>query len=561
MLKITLIIFFLFVAFNMPGDRITLKNQNVIEGMIESEDDERVVIRTATGEMSIRRDNIETVDKQSLDVSYQHLADQHFDRRQYRQAATYYENAHNHNPDNMEVKERLEETREILDQEDTREFMRLQEEIDQKLEKLDTYQDREDFQSLIQHLEELRENPQTPEPLVHSIEETLPEVYLSFADFLMDRMNKRFAIDQLEKALEMQPDRQDVRRQLADLYATESALRSKALPLYKDLYDQTEDPEILQQIVSLSERLNQLLDNFRYVRAYHELDPEDSLAERTYRTSLQRSLEDFQRRNNYEGMKRVYQEMESIGKEVEQETYTKLDFQIKSRDAGSEDTEAIIEASRFARENDLIRDGFSFIGRHFFRNQDNEELRDEYYTYSEVMLDNAQQALRRGNYNDAIRIVDIIRQNFPDFEARDELASLLHEAELAKERQEEAIRDRAMRLAQRGDDYYRRGLSYIQQMRRRDYEDSYFDNPYREGLKWMQRAHDMYQQAIELDPELARPEYADLRTKIADTRQKLGELENMRRHLQFYRIQSRDHTEPYYDDYYDNDYDDELDYY
>lgn len=557
MLKKIFIIMVILALSTIFGDRIILQNQNIIEGMITSEDEDRVVIRTAAGELTINRNNIAELQKESLDVSYMHLANQHFERQQYEQAANYYEQAYRVNSINREARRRLEETHEILEEKEGQEHERLQAQINRRLQNIGNFQTNEEFEDLIQYLTTLSERRDTPESIRENIKQTLPDVYIDFADFLLDRMNKMYAIDQLEKALELDPDRMQAKKLLADLYATETLTRRKALEMYKELYDQTDDAQYLQNIVTISQRANLLLDNFKYVKAYYEENPDDRQAQRAYKNSLQLSLEDFQRRNNYNGMKRIYEEMEKLGEEVDPMEYKRIDFRLKARQASLDDVSSIIEASHFARENDLTREGFNFIRRYYQQNRSNETLQEEYYQYAEVMFEQAQNAINRRDYEETIRLADNIREYFPDFERKDDIASLLHKAELEKEREKEAIRDRAMLLAQRGDDYYRRGQSYIQQMRRTDFEITHFDNPYREALKWMERARDMYQQSIQLDPELAYPEYADLRTKLADVNHKLMELHNMRRHRTFYRIESHDYTEPYYD--YD-DYD-ELDYY
>ncbi len=558
MLKRMLIFILILAVTGLFADRIILQNQNVLEGMIVSEDDESIVMRTAVGELTLNRNNIAEIQREELDISYQRLADQYFERRDYQRAADYYEQAYRINSLNTEARERLEETRQILEEEQARTHERLQERINQRLRSLDNFQSNSDFEELLQYLQSLLDRRDTPESIRASIRNSLPEVHMAFADFLLDRMNKMYAIDQLEKALELDANLQEARKLLADLYATESTTMRKAMELFKELYEETGETEYLRRIVTLSERFNLLLDNFKYVKAYYEEEADSTLAQRAYSNSLEVSLRDFQRRNNYEGMRRIYQEMEKMGQEVDPMEYTKIDFQLKARQASLDDIPAIMEASRFARENNLISQGFNLVRRYYQQNRSNENLQQEYYEYAELMLTQAQQALEQGNFEESIRLANNIREYFPDFEKKDAVSSILHRAELQREREKEAIRDRALRLAQRGDDYYRRGLSYMQQLRRTDYQVTHFDNPYREAISWMQRARDMYQQAMQLDPELAYPEYADLRTKITDVHYKLTELHNMRRLPSFYRIESHDYTDPYYDDY--DDYDDEMDY-
>lgn len=511
------------------ADVIILNNGNRIEGQLIAEDEFGYVMRNALGELTLPSSKVSKFTKEPLDKSYEEIGDQFFVRKEYAKAITYYENGLKVNSINFTLKDKLAKTKNLFIEKQSSTSIEQIKDIRTKLASYPNYTKNEEFADLMTFINAQLEDQELNPAVKKEIETKLPDIYYRYGLYLTDHMNLYLAIDYFQKTLEKEPDHVDAQKHLAELYENDPANIFKCINMNADLYDKTLDSRYLKKVVKFSDSYNILLDKFKYVKKYYELNPKDKVARDMYKKTLNLSLDAFKSKKNFQAMEKVYKELEGLGQKVDPKNYEVIEFYAKIRDVDTRDIESVLEPSAYARKKNLLDEGFNYIRKLYMRNRSNADIQKEYYLYADLNFQKIQKMFGPGNYQTCINDCLQIAEYFPEYEKAQQVISLRTKAELELEREKLEKQEEAKNLARRAREYFQRGLSYIQQLKNSNYESTSLDNAFQEAMTHMNRARKYCYDALEIDPTLRQPENEDLGTLLSDINLKIRELKNRQR--------------------------------
>jgi len=513
----------------MFADTIILKTgERRIGRVSESKSDpENILFETSVGEMRIPLNRIARIDKETDDVSYMYIARDFFQSKNYSKAAGYADKALKVNPQNKDAQKLIEDIQQAIKEEAKRHAIEHAREVDISLSnigKLINDNKLDEAQNLMDQIERLALSNQQKQTAT-SLKGRL---YYQLGLLRIDQMNPKGAVEYFEKALAIQPDNQDVFNQLLAIWKNDPAMTSKMIAIYEKRYESNPgNLEVARILTDLYFKERDMAKALPYLivlkRGTNVADPVTDERLRQVLTALHGNAAAEKKFDKAADYYKVLLEF------FPNEDPTPLYYdQYSSQLAtlGANDLDGHIKLGDFCKEHKLDEDARE---RYFYvlgLDAKNEKALAGLTYYASQELAEARDAFDRKEYDTTIYKVGQIAANYaklPDILAKAYELKERAENELRKETREKNAR--ALALARRGDEFYATAESHINSMMSMERKSgSLIVSDKEEAKKFLNRAIDTWQAALQIDPTLATRESEDLNTKLNDARARLMSL-------------------------------------
>ena len=527
MKKIVLI--FLILVFLIPflnADIVVFKTGDRKTGMvIESGSDPGYIIFISTaGEMKIPRSRISKITIESQDQSFLHIGRGYMGLKDYASAKENIERALKINPDNEEAKALLEQVQKEIKQEAARNKQQKSEKIDKNFEQVRELIKEQDFERALDLLKDI-ERSELSDSQKKEIKDVYFTLYYEWGLNSLDRLNPKAAAHYFERALTLKPKNQDVFNQLLSIWDKDPKMTVNVIAIYEQQYKvDPDDLEVNRKLADLYFRIRDFKSALPYlIKVHKKSKTRNPIVAERLRDSLGNLHTNAALDKKFELAAKYYREfLDSFPGEDPTPLYYYQYSQMR-QNVADDDLEAHVKLGDFCKEHYLDEEAKSEYFHVLQRDAENEKALKGLTEYALKDLQEAELTFRNKDYDATLYLINkIVAQYIKLPDILTTAYELKERAEIELRREEKEKKDRALRLALRGDEYYAEAKMHISHLksteRRSDFS---VVSDKEEAKKFLRRALNVWEAALQIDPTLAQTDKQDLDTKISDARIRL----------------------------------------
>jgi hypothetical protein len=544
---------FLSVALIMAGlstlvfaDIVVMVDGTRLEGRVEpvGARSDRVALISGTGRIELPKKRIKEVIEEDDATDWSRIGAQYLITKNYEDALRMFQKSLELNPGMEAAQSGLKDAQgaiELKNQELQREF---QQKMDVDLEeiadviKAEQY-DEKKFEDIARKLNEVLLSEEANDNQRQSARRLSRDLYLLWGFALFDRLDNKGAEDKYLKVQEMDPENEEARKKLLDIWQNDSSKRPEVLKArMKEL---NQDPNNLE--------LNKVVGDLLYEsRLYEEAIPplmkvnaaprfEGQGYDYKLKTSFQFAVEEAMRQQKIEEAINMLKEMFSLGLTQDRTQIDRLNYELAvSKLPDSEDYWNM--RARLARER-LSTPGLGGYKERELElilrsDPENLEAQQAFREIAEALISNIQNAFNGQDYLVARQKAEkflVKEQRFPDL--RDVAQDLYNRADIEAQRLLKQQREVAKQLADNAQVFYDKAQRDVQSMitqerLRQDASNATYNymNFKSSAIRNLNDAIDRWDMALEHDPSLGGVDSMDLKARISDANRQLRSLQS-----------------------------------
>lgn len=516
------------------ADVIVYKNGKVIKGLSETIPGEPDFIRVTTemGTLRIQRARIERIEEEPPAIGYIHIGDAHRNKGDFAAAMRMYQQALDLDPDNARARALIDETQAQIDQEQQlnrdQAIMKI-DEIAQQAHELIENNNHEEAEALLQNANDMVPTEEQRQQL----QKLISELYLSWAEARLDKLDKNGAERYLNLAVAANPENEAAIDHLLQLWEDNPAKREQSANVYETILEQHPDnqalrlklAEIYHDMDRFEDALHHYLQLYTTSEKYAGTQVEDRLVE-----LLDRMHRQYAREKQWDKAIKHYNMLATLDPNTDPTAVLYYQLFKRVSQLAREDYQQRLELAQWAEENGLDQYAEETYRELAESDEASQEVQDAAQTglnrFAQRQFEVAQIHFQNGQYSLARTLADQVRQNYPGAtQVVEEASQLIGKATVEVERERRQRGEIARTLVERGDEYYAQANFHFNNL----FNTERANNPRlisdrREAIKYYSLAIDAYQEALNSDPTLSQDPRSLVNIRLLESRQRLARL-------------------------------------
>lgn len=511
------------------ADVITLTNGKTMKGIVRDADSpNELVFIGVHGKLTMRRSRIREIKTESPGMGYVHIGDAFKARGELTDALASYRSGLGVEPDLALARERIKTVEAAIDERQSNRRRDQIQSIEAVMSQIQTAIAEGSFEqaeSMIEQADELVPTPSQSEALRGLV----GELYLRWAEFYLDRLNKPGAEEKLNLALAADADNEQVIAYLLRLWEDQPGKKERILQIYETVLDRKpEDMVLRRKVADLHYELGHLEDSVSlYLKIYETSDRfKSTMLEARILEVLGRLHRQFAMNQDFEQAIAFYQMRESMGGADNPQLLALYEYLNHARSIDGAGVEGRLEMAAFAEARRLDERALRDYRRALELVPDNEAALDALNRYALDLIGQAQYQYEHADYYLAKTLAERARSDFP--ESRE---AALRSAEIIARAQTEIVRDKrekrelSREYIKRGDEFFSRGEQFYRRITdTQQIVSSPVASDKSEAIRNFQYAIDAYETAQQLDPSLASEAGSLVEVQIRESRRRLRQL-------------------------------------
>ncbi|PKO15317.1 hypothetical protein CVU37_13225 [candidate division BRC1 bacterium HGW-BRC1-1] len=512
------------IAPTASADIIEMQGGSKQEGLIlrDIAAENQVTLRTASGDIAIPRSKIAKITKESEAAGQVRLGDQYMNSGNNAKALEAYRRAVELDANNADYAAKLKTAEGVhLDDKAQKQAARaaaMRQKIDQALV-LARDKKFEEAETL------MKENRPTDPADLPPYNKVLAEFYVMWGRDRLDRQDAGGAEVKAQAALDADRTNPDAQQILQKSWEGDPTKMAELVEIYR----KSTAPE---DRVNLADALYRLRNYDEALPLYMELYQTEKYHTKPIEGRV-RQMFDMQHRElaqkgDFQGALNSYKNFLAFSPDESTEPYAKYEYMVKVGQTQMDNADQRADLAAFAAER-----GLTDIAKEEYLNviqmaPDNPKAGAALQQFAQADLNYLNEFYSTGQYLMVAQKAPEIAKTYAMFPDVVKSANAMAErAAVEQVKEQKSKKQQATLLAQRGDEYYNQGLSYLSTYMSDNVDKSIrVFSPKTEATKYFQLALMAYQQALSIDPSLAAPTSYDLNRKIADAYAKYATLAN-----------------------------------
>lgn len=521
--------FFTIAALLCYGDIIWLKSGERQEGIITNESPDMITYVTAAGEIKIEKNRIQKIVNEPKDVGHIKIGDIYLSAQKYENAAEEYTSAVEINPDNKEAQKKLDFVRNKIQQINLTEKKKNEETVNNKLEKAKSLIADNNFDNAYDILNKLETKGQLNERQKNNLHLLFSDLYYHWGLDRIDKLDNDGAVAYFEKSKAYNPKNKDAQDQLIKLLENVPGRSDEALTAYLGILKVSPERTDLKLKVA---------DIYYNQKEYEKALPyytDIFTSGQFVNTPLSQKLKDCFKnviqnnvnQNNYDKAIEYTKEYNTLFKVTALKELYLLQYAGMKHKTKLGDIQGRINIITFLKEVGMDDEAKKEIKQVLLDDPRNPQALAFYNQYAEDVYRKAIAAFEKGDYQTAYELAQQVIEEYPQTTTLIEKASrLMEKADIEKRRQERQYKEKAKDLARNGDMYYNYALINIQNLKSTEVnKNTYLGSDRSEGIANLNRAIQLWNEALKIDSSLGGADSLDLINKINTAQGKLIDLQ------------------------------------
>lgn len=512
------------------ADVIVLTNGKTMKGIVQDADSpNELVFIGVHGRLTMRRSRVKEIKKESPGMGHVHIGDAFMARSEFTDALAAYQRGLGAEPDLALARERIKTVEEAIDE---RESNRRRDQIQSIEAEMSQIQAAiaegsfEQAEAMIEQADELVPTPTQSEALRGLV----GELYLRWAEFHLDRLNKPAAEEKLNLALAADADNEQVIAYLLRLWEDQPGKKERILQIYETVLERKPGDMVLRRKVGdLHYELGHLEDAVSiYLKIYESSNRfKSTTLEARIVEVLGRLHRQFAMNQDFEQAIAFFKMHESMGGEENPQLLALYAYLNYARSVDGASVEGRLELAAFAEERRLDERALRDYRRALELVPDNEAALDALNRYALDLIGQAQYQYEHADFYLAKTLAERARNDFP--ESRE---AALRAAEIVARAQTEIVRDKrekrelSREYIKRGDQFFSTGEQFFRRITdTQQIVSSPVASDKSEAIRYFQYAIDAYETAKQLDPSLSGEAGSLVDVQIRESRRRLRQLQ------------------------------------
>lgn len=505
------------------ADVIYLKDGERQTGLItlDRADLPTITLRTGSGQIAIRRDRIDRVERESEAISRMHVGDQFMDRGDFVQAAEEFRTGLKLDKDNADLKARFAKAEagiaglaEVAAKES-------EAQLNTTLEKVLQLTRDKQFEEAARLLR--ANEPAAGSPRADEFRKTYAKVYTEWGLDRIDRQDFTGAAEKLQLALKYDPASTVAKSQLIRVWEQDPTRLNEVAEYYKS----SSAPEDQIKLADIYFRMR----NYEAaLPIYLKILNEPALATQTIRDRVRQMYDMLHRQyadaGEYQKALDTYKAFLQYSPQEDPTPLARYEYMLRRAQTDMNDVAARVRLAAWAEQRglaDTARDEYFNVLK---MAPSNKAAQDAIRGYAAADIQEANDYFVEQQYLLAQQTTQQIARDYSMFsDIVNQAQQIQTKAAVEMQRVQQSRQQQAVALALRGDDYYNSALSYISAMMSTNVERSTrVFSPKQEATRYLARALYAWNTAMQIDPSLGAASSYDLTRKIQEAYSKYAVL-------------------------------------
>ncbi|MEN6625674.1 MAG: tetratricopeptide repeat protein [Candidatus Sumerlaeia bacterium] len=497
------------LAATARADVVTTNDNRQIKGIITQapQNDNRIVIQTARGTITIMRSRIKEIKEESKSAGHVHIGRELIQQNQYPQAINAFQQALQADPQNAEAQQGLDEAQLKLDEK--RKVTR-----EQAIVKIDDLRaqagkliEAGKFEDAEQMLVEAGKLVPTPDQR-REIKELISNLYLAWGIARQDKLDPVGAEEKYNLAVAANQQNEEAINKLLVLWESNPAKKDQVTRIYEQMVtNNPTDQNLRLKLADLYYDLGKYedaghhyLELFKNNDQYRGSKVEDRLIQTLDKLHLQ-----FAKEKNFDQAIKYYELLMTIDPNTDPAGTVYYQYLKRANELKPGDNDARMQLAQFAENNGLDKEAVQQYKQLVKIEKYREPAQTGLNRYAERRMIDAEAQFKRGNYQLASTLALQVRADFPTSEniAR-RITELLNVAQAQMQQQKQLRADQATKLIDDANEFKRQGDIAFNQIFYTQHENiPYLSSPRQEAIRYYNLAMQTYQEALRIDPSIA----------------------------------------------------------
>ncbi|MCE5228842.1 tetratricopeptide repeat protein [bacterium] len=513
------------------ADVITTTDNRTIKGIVTQnpETDNRIVIQTALGSITIQRSRIKEMKTEPKSQGYVHIGRDLLTRGNIPASINAFQQALAADPQNKEAQQALDDAQLKLDEhrKATREQAIVK--IDDLAKKARSLTDAQKFEEAEQMLSEASKLVPTPDQR-RAIKELISSLYYNWALAEEDKFHPTVAEEKYQLAIAANPQNGRAIEKLLRIWEKDPGKKDQVARIYEQMVQNNPgDKNLRQTLAELYYSLGKYEDaSHHYLELYKENGEqyrgsklEDHLIQSLDRLHLQ-----YAKEKKYDEAINYYKMLMTIDPNTDPGGIIYYEYLKRSNELKQGDNDARLALAQWAEKNGLDKEAITQYKLLFGVAKYRKEAQAGLDRYAERRMADAEAQFKRGNYQLASTLAQQVRSDFPNSEnVSRRITTLLNVAQAQMQQIQQAAADRAARLVDDANEFKRQADVAFNQIFYTQHQNiPYLSSPRQEAIRYYNLAIQTYEEAIRIDPTLTSNPRSVLMVRLQDCRDRIARL-------------------------------------
>ncbi|MCH8333254.1 hypothetical protein IIC65_04925 [Candidatus Sumerlaeota bacterium] len=339
-----------------------------------------------------------------------------------------------------------------------------------------------------------------------TLRELIGNLYLTWADERLDKLDRPGAEQKLDLALAAQPQNQEVIARLLKVWEGQVDKKPQLLGLYKTVLEERPgDKTLRRRVADLSYELGDLDEAIYHYLTIYEASPEEfkgtPLEERIV-DNLDRLHRSYAIKKDYDQAIYLYRVLLSIDPRADPSGLNYYEYLKRAEKVAAGDVEGRIALAQFIEKSGLPQTMALELYRKVLGMVPDHEIATAAIDgYAMILIQEAQLNFNRSQFYLAKTLSNQVLRDFPDSAMAGEKAlEIKGKSDIEIERDERASRERAKQVVDQGNLYNQQAMVFYRDIfdTQRSTQSPYA-SPKSDAMKYFQLASQAYEAAIRLD--------------------------------------------------------------
>lgn len=491
------------------ADIITTNDNRQIKGIVTQapETEDRIVVQTARGTITIMRSRIKEIKQESKSEGYVQIGRELMQLKQFPAAINAFQQALQADPANSDAQSALDEAQMKLDEKRkvTREQAIVK--IDDLRQQAGKLIEAGKFEEAEQMLVEASKLVPTPEQR-RTIKELISNLYLAWGDARQDKLDPVGAEEKYNLAVTANQQNEAAINKLLLLWESNPQKKDQVARIYEQMIQNNPNDqnlrlklaELYYDLGKFDDSAHHYLELYKSNEQYRGSRVEERLITVLDKLHLQNAKE-----KDYDKAIEFYKLLMMIDPQTDPAGEIYYQYLKRANELKPDDNEARMQLAQFAENNGLEKEAIQsykqLAGKEKFRTPAQAGLD----RYAERRMLDAEAQFKAGNYQLASTLATQVRADFPNSQnVSRRITELINIATAQIQMEQQTRSDRAEALIEDANEFKRQGDAAFNQIFYTQHENiPYLSSPRQEAIRYYNLALQTYQEAMRINPSMA----------------------------------------------------------
>lgn len=486
----------------------------------------QVTIRSVQGEVTLPRNRVARIETETPAVSWAKLGDEYSQIGNHEKALEAYKLSLEMDGSNEQIRAKVQQTETALQNKEASVQAATDSVVQRAIDQAANATAAKQYEQAYLTLKNVE--PSEGSPLRPLYIRTLSNTLLQWGIERLDKMDTKNATEKFNELLLIDPDNQQAKQLLMKTLEDDPTKLEEIAAFYSKSENPADKIKGADALYKLRKYEEALPIYVAYVNDPNVSETDKQPVIEKLKIMLDILHQQAASKGDYAKALEYFGNLLYFKPDVDVLPYSKYSYMIKRGTTDMADPNSRAELAKYAEDLGLAETAREEYNNILLMDPKNEAANAAVQRMAEMELADAQEYYNTQQYTLAVQKAAEVARTYSKYEGVVARANALQaQAQAEQTKIQQNAKQQAIALAQRGDNYYNQGMSYLASLVSTDRNQNVtIFSPRNEAAKAFRQAIFAWQEALRLDPSLGSPTSYDLVNKIQDARAKYATVGN-----------------------------------